>query len=140
MIILKIVRATGNGFGPAGKGLIVEAWVCDRPIQVFSSQGLPSVLPVVGNPAATLIIPFGPNNSGLISTQLGSLLGEMGAEDRRHDGEAFHLLGDAGDREACWATRGLREVIVHRNLRHLNEVKVHNLLHHPWWKGGGRVE
>lgn len=63
---------------------IVQARVCDRPIKVFSGQGLPAKLAVIGDPAACLIIPFSTYDGRLIGEKLWCLLRKPGHQGSRH--------------------------------------------------------
>ena len=52
MRVAEAVAAAGDCFGAAGESLAVQPGVRLRPVQVFASKCLASVLPIVGHPSA----------------------------------------------------------------------------------------
>ena len=140
VIVLQAECASGDRFSAAGEGLIIDAGVCDRPVEVFPGQGLTSILPVVGDPVILFIITLSPDNGCLIGPQFGGFVWESSAENCRHCGESFHPLGNVCDGNTSGAAGGLRQVLIHGDLRHLNILKVEYFLYHSWWERCGWVE
>ena len=83
--------------GTAREGLIVEAQVWHGPIQVFSGQHFPVVLPVVCNPSGPLVAVSRIQDGGLVSPQLGGLLWKPRNQDCCHTGEILQPRLDVDD-------------------------------------------
>ena len=76
VILLEAKRAPEDGSGVTSECLVVEAEVWYRPVQVLNGECLPSVAPVVGDPASAFKVSLCPHNRGLICQQLECFLWE----------------------------------------------------------------
>ena len=86
MVIVQAEIAPWDGASPTRKSFIVKPRVCDRPVEVFASQGLSAVLAVVGDPLLALVVPLGAHYYCLVGKEFGDLLGEPGGQESSHDG------------------------------------------------------
>jgi len=98
MVIGQAVTASQEGSGPSSEGLVVQAGARCGPVQVFFGQGFPPILVVIHHPLFPFVVPFRPNDSGLIGQQLLGLFWEPGCQDCGHDGVSLQPLGDVGGR------------------------------------------
>ncbi len=74
MVICKAVTAPRNGPGTASKGLVVQPYIGDGPIQFPPSQGLSPILTIIDDPLPPLIVSFSPDNCRLIREEFWGLV------------------------------------------------------------------
>ena len=86
VLLREAVLASRHEPGTAREGLIVEARVWHGPIQVFSGQHFPAVLPVVCDPSGPLVAVSRIQDGGLVRPQLGGLLRRPRNQDCCHTG------------------------------------------------------
>ena len=110
VVILQAKIAPWDGASPAREGFIVQPRVRNRPVEVFASQGLSTMLAIIGDPLLALVIPLRPNYNSLIGKEFGCLLGEPGGKEGSHDGVPFQPLGDVGYRQVCWCWGAPRDL------------------------------
>ena len=58
-VIAQAVGTSRDCSGPTCEGLIIEAAVQNRPIEVLPGQGVPAVLAIIYHPLKPLVIPLG---------------------------------------------------------------------------------
>lgn len=66
MVVLQAECATTDVFSTACEGLVVEACIRYRPVEVLPSKGFPPVTAVIGYPLGPLVVPFCSDNCCLV--------------------------------------------------------------------------
>ena len=84
VVLAQTVGAPRDSFCPARECLIIQARVGHRPIKVFSCQGLPPKLAIVGNPCCSLIVPCCSQDRGLVCPEFWGLFWETGDHNGSH--------------------------------------------------------
>ncbi len=72
---MKTERVPGYQPRPSREGLVVEAHVCARPIEVPTSLGLAPKLAVLCNSASSLIVSFCPEDGCLVGKEFRGFVG-----------------------------------------------------------------